>query len=248
MIFEKAIENTSKAVIMVLTKDFKISPPLKGISNMKIVEVLLWGWTILMFVFGLLPMGLIALAISIFVTATSGKAAQRKGSGSIKSYLEYLKEKFGEDSRDKNTVPEAEPTEKQPLPISGAYKKRWLLTYNEKDAYKKLQSAADEIGYTVFSKVRLLDLLEPVSGKNYRSYFYKVQAKHVDFVLLDEKLVARCIVELDDASHDADNRKARDAFVDEVVTSVGYQIIHTRAVTDETIEQLKAIFKQPMKD
>lgn len=138
--------------------------------------------------------------------------------------------------------------EKQPLPITGAYKKRWLLTYNEKNAYKKLLSAAAEIGYTVFSKVRLLDLLEPVSGKNYRSYFYKVQAKHVDFVLLDEKLVARCIVELDDASHDADDRKARDAFVDEVVTSVGYQVIHTRAVTDETIEQLRAIFKQPAKD
>lgn len=111
-----------------------------------------------------------------------------------------------------------------------------------------MQSAASELGYTVFSKVRLLDLLEPISGKNYRSYFYKVQAKHVDFVLLDEKLVARCIVELDDNSHDTDDRKARDAFVDEVVTSVGYQIIHTRAITDETITQIKSIFTQPTKD
>ena len=138
--------------------------------------------------------------------------------------------------------------EKRPLPVAGAYKKRWLLSYNEKDAFKKLQSAANEVGYTVFSKVRLLDLLEPVSGKNYRSYFYKVQAKHVDFVLLDEKLVARCIVELDDNSHDAEDRKARDAFVDEVVTSVGYQIIHTRAITDETIAQIKSVFAQPIKD
>lgn len=142
----------------------------------------------------------------------------------------------------------AKKAEKQPLPVAGAYKKRWLLSYNEKDAYKKLQSAAAEIGYTVFSKVRLLDLLEPVSGKNYRSYFYKVQAKHVDFVLLDEKLVARCIVELDDSSHDASDRKERDAFVDEVVTSVGYQVIHTRAITDETIAQIKGIFSQPKKD
>lgn len=28
------------------------------------------------------------------------------------------------------------------LPVEGAYKKRWLLTYNEKDAYRKLQAAA----------------------------------------------------------------------------------------------------------
>lgn len=132
--------------------------------------------------------------------------------------------------------------EKKPLPVEGAYKKRWILTYNEKDAYRELQKYAGEIGYTVFSKVRLLDLLEPVSGKNYRSYFYKVQAKHVDFVLLDEKLVARCIVELDDSSHNAENRKARDQFVDEVVKSVGYKIIHTRAVTPETIRQIKEVF------
>lgn len=134
--------------------------------------------------------------------------------------------------------------ERKPLPIEGAYKKRWLLTYNEKDAYKKLLAAADEVGYTVFSKVQLLDLLEPVSGKNYKSYFYKVQAKHVDFVLLDEKLVARCIVELDDSSHDAKDRKERDSFVDKAVTSVGYKIIHTRAVTDETITQIKEVFKK----
>lgn len=134
--------------------------------------------------------------------------------------------------------------ERKPLPVEGAYKKRWLLTYNEKDAYKKLLDAASEVGYTIFSKVRLLDLLEPVSGKNYKSYFYKVQAKHVDFVLLDKKLVARCIIELDDSSHDEKDRKERDSFVDKAVTSVGYKIIHTRTATDETIAQIKEVFKK----
>ncbi len=165
----------------------------------------------------------------------------------IAVFLYFSLKLFLEKNKSGNSTSE-DKVEKLPLPIAGAYKKRWLLSYNEKDAFKKLQSAASELGYTVFSKVRLLDLLEPISGKNYRSYFYKVQAKHVDFVLLDEKLVARCIVELDDNSHDADDRKARDAFVDEVVTSVGYQIIHTRAITDDTITQIKSIFAQPTKD
>ncbi len=165
----------------------------------------------------------------------------------IAGFLYFSLKLFLEKDKSRNTTSENK-SEKRPLPVAGAYKKRWLLSYNEKDAFKKLQSVSGEIGYTVFSKVRLLDLLEPVSSKNYRSYFYKVQAKHVDFVLLDEKLVARCIVELDDNSHDADDRKVRDAFVDEVVTSVGYQIIHTRAITDETIAQIKGIFTQPIKD
>lgn len=141
-----------------------------------------------------------------------------------------------------NKPKSAQTEERKPLPVEGSYKKRWILTYNEKAAYRELQKYADEIGYTVFSKVRLLDLLEPVSGKNYKSYFYKVQAKHVDFVLLDEKLVARCIVELDDSSHNAEDRRNRDQFVDEVVKSVGYKIIHTRAITPETVQQIKEIF------
>lgn len=126
---------------------------------------------------------------------------------------------------------------KEKLTIQGAYQKSWLFTYNEKDAYTKLKPIAEELGYTVFAKVRLLDLLEPVKGNpKYKTYFYKVQAKHVDFVLCDAKLVARYIIELDDSSHDSEKRKERDAFVDEVVQSVGYKIIHVRAI-DETIRE-----------
>lgn len=129
---------------------------------------------------------------------------------------------------------------KKELPIKGAYQKSWLFSYNEKDAYNKLVPIARELGYTVFTKVRLLDLLEPVKGNpKYKTYFYKVQSKHVDFVLCDEKLVARYIIELDDSSHDRSDRKERDNFVDEVVESVGYKIIHTRAITEEIKEHLQ---------
>ena len=125
-------------------------------------------------------------------------------------------------------------TEEEPLPIENAYQRSWLFTYNEKDAYTKLLPIAKELGYTVFAKVRLLDLVEPMKGNpKYKTYFYKIQAKHVDFVLCDEKLVARYIIELDDNSHGAKDRKERDEFVDQVLTSVGYKIIHTRNITED---------------
>lgn len=129
---------------------------------------------------------------------------------------------------------------KESIPITGAYQKRWLFSYNEKDAYNKLKPIADELSLTIFAKVRLLDLLEPTKGNpKYKTYFYKVQAKHVDFVLCDEKLVTRYIIELDDSSHDTEDRKKRDSFVDEALTSVGYKIIHVRAITDDIKNQLK---------
>lgn len=102
-----------------------------------------------------------------------------------------------------------------------------------------MKPLAEELGYTVFAKVRLLDLITPIKGNpKYKTYFYKVQAKHVDFVLCDEKLVARCIIELDDKSHDTKARQKRDDFVDEILKSVGYKIIHTRAITDDLKKQI----------
>lgn len=148
-------------------------------------------------------------------------------------------------SKDTENIEEDEPAtnptkNSKPLPIAGAYQKRWLFSYNEKDAYAKLKPIADELGLTIFAKVRLLDLLEPTKGNpKYKTYFYKVQAKHVDFVLCDEKLVARYIIELDDSSHDTEDRKKRDSFVDEVLTSVGYKIIHVRSITDDIRNQLQ---------
>lgn len=137
---------------------------------------------------------------------------------------------------------ETKQAEKQNLPIEGAYKPKWLFSYNEKDAYHKLKEIADQIDYYVFAKVRLLDLVEPIHGNpKYKTHFYKIQAKHVDFVICDQKLVARCIIELDDRSHAKKERKERDDFVDAVLSSTGYQIIHTYGITPEITKQIKAI-------
>ena len=103
-----------------------------------------------------------------------------------------------------------------------------------------LKPIAEELGYTVFAKVRLLDLLEPRQGQQkYKTYFYKIQAKHVDFVLCDRNLDAVWIIELDDSSHDRPDRQERDQFVDDVVTSVGYNILHVRQITPDIRDILR---------
>ncbi len=63
------------------------------------------------------------------------------------------------------------------------YQPKWLLTYNEKSAYKTIKQVTDEKGYTVFTKVRLLDLVEPRdSNRKDQSYLWKIQAKHVSCI------------------------------------------------------------------
>lgn len=118
-----------------------------------------------------------------------------------------------------------------------AYQRKWILTYNEKDAYKKIKEITDKYGYTLFAKVRLFDLVEPVKGNpKYKTNLYKIQAKHVDFVICDEKLVARYVIELDDNSHNSEKRRQRDEFVNAVLTNTGYKVLHVRAIKNEEIE------------
>ena len=132
----------------------------------------------------------------------------------------------------------ASQSETDTLPYDKAYQKKWLLTMNEKAFYRQLSSFAAKKNMTVFTKVRLLDLLEPVMNQpKYKTYFYKVQAKHVDFVLCDTKLVARYIIELDDNSHNAPDRAERDQFVDSVLQAVGYRVLHLNAFDEVKIEQ-----------
>ena len=87
--------------------------------------------------------------------------------------------------------------------------------------------------------VRLLDLIETRRGDpKYKTYSYKIQSKHVDFVICDRDLYVKAILELDDNSHNRLDRQERDDFVDYILKDVGYTVIRTKAVTDDILNRL----------
>lgn len=123
---------------------------------------------------------------------------------------------------------------------TGKYQKRYLLTKNEYHEYKKLKEYATIRNLQICPKVRLLDLIEPKRGDpKYKTLFYKIQAKHVDFVICDQNLYVKAILELDDNSHNQTDRQTRDVFVDTVLKDVGYTVIRTRCITESTLDAIK---------
>lgn len=127
---------------------------------------------------------------------------------------------------------------------SNCYQRKYLLTKNEWYAHKKLRELADPKGLIICPKVRLLDIIEPRKGeKDYKALFYKIQAKHVDFVICDSNMKILAILELDDSSHDQKDRQNRDQFVDEILESVGYKVIRTKYINDYTMDAL--VVEQP---
>ena len=123
------------------------------------------------------------------------------------------------------------------IDFSNAYQSKYLLTKNEWIQYKKLKESADIKGYVICPKVRLFDIIEPRKGHaKYKMLMYKIQAKHVDFVICDRNMHIKAVIELDDKSHDQKERKERDAFVNLILRSVGYKVIHTRYITNDILD------------
>jgi len=136
-------------------------------------------------------------------------------------------------------------TEPEPEPIQDAgeyknkYQKRYLLTKNEYQEFKKLKQFASTKGLIVCPKVRLLDLIEPRRGDpKHKTLLYKIQSKHVDFVICDQNLYVKAILELDDNSHNQADRQDRDNFVNLILQDVGYTVIRTHSITETTLDQI----------
>lgn len=146
--------------------------------------------------------------------------------------------------RKKNNAPRKyKPTPYPPrsIPYASSYAGRYtrvpLLTQREQLQYTYLKEIADKKNVLICPKVRLLDLVAPVPGaKNYKTLMSKVMSKHVDFVICSQDMHVLGIIELDDSTHLRKDRIDRDAFVDNILRSAGYQIKHTWNITPDILD------------
>lgn len=164
---------------------------------------------------------IVAIAVVLFI-----KKKDDKDYKAAKEYTEQLhREQSAQDDRGGESY-------------IGKYKSRMLLTKNEYAAYKKLKPIADAHGLLICPKVRLIDIVEPKTGDQQNALRAKVIQKHVDFVICNSDLKILGVLELDDSSHDTQKRIDRDQFVDEILTDVGYTVIHARYINEDTLNPI----------
>lgn len=104
----------------------------------------------------------------------------------------------------------------------------------------------------IFAKVRLADVVSVRSGlsrSQRASAFNRISRKHVDFVVcsLDDASV-KAVVELDDKSHAARDRKERDDFVDRALGAAGITCFHVPAASGYSMHQLRRILEPVLVD
>ncbi len=103
-------------------------------------------------------------------------------------------------------------------------------------AERSLLGVLESIGFedvNICCKVRLADIVGVKKGLakgEWRRAFNRVSAKHVDFLIVSKSAANPIVaVELDDASHEKEERVDRDALVDSVCQSAGLPMVHVAA-------------------
>ena len=120
------------------------------------------------------------------------------------------------------------------------YERRETLLSRGEFAFYRVLSQAVAPRHGISMKTRLADVVrcppelwDTVHGR-------RLSQKHVDFVVYDRFTAAIiAVVELDDQSHDAPDRRDRDAFVDRVLVELGVAIIRIRAATSYEVGALR---------
>ncbi len=123
--------------------------------------------------------------------------------------------------------------------ITKLFTAKTILTDREYEFYRILKPLADEYGLSIYTKVRLADLIEPkpkAENPYWMECFNKIKAKHIDFALADEETAIVALIELDDSSHARPDRVERDDFVNAVLENTGYTLLRTYGELD-VIEQ-----------
>ena len=127
------------------------------------------------------------------------------------------------DSKKPETVDNDEDIEKLP------YRRKFLLTKNEYWFYKSLKEIADKYDFAVLAKIRFADLVEvsaEADKKEYMKYFGKIKSKHIDFILCKkDNLYPELLIELNDSSHNKEDRIKRDDFIKKIAERVGYKMV-----------------------
>lgn len=122
------------------------------------------------------------------------------------------------------------------------YKNPNFISYAERAFFNVLKVAIED-KYYIFAQVSLNSILKvDLEGKEYWQYFNKIKQKSVDFVLVDKtNFDPVLVIELNDRSHQLENRKERDEFLVKALTHAGIEYLTVTNRSSYNTPELKEV-------
>ena len=121
-----------------------------------------------------------------------------------------------------------------------------LFTPAETNFYYALVKAIGN-EYRIFGKVRVADVLTPkkrLSKSGWWKSFTRISSKHVDYILVNQKMEFVCAIELDDSSHGRKERIKRDVFLDGAFEAAGMPLMRVPARRQYDVNEIRYNLKK----
>ncbi|MCL2035072.1 MAG: DUF2726 domain-containing protein [Oscillospiraceae bacterium] len=137
------------------------------------------------------------------------------------------------------------------------YQKKSFMTQNEIAVLRSLYKMSSQHNYLIFTKVRMLDLIEPskgMSGSDRKAAEHQIGWECADFVLCDSStfqpaLILRLADNADDRTHSSRDRAWRqkiDAFMADAYASADLPVLYIRNTRDLE-EEIRFLLRLPVK-
>lgn len=120
------------------------------------------------------------------------------------------------------------------------YKPQRLVTNNEYELFIKLKKIADTHNLIIMSKVRLADIFTIIKNSNKYSTFNYIASKHIDFMIYSAELYPLIAIELQDISHNEEDRQESDNIKTELFknTTISLMQVKAASIAYETLEKI----------
>jgi len=128
--------------------------------------------------------------------------------------------------------------------------KNFIMTRAERECFDLLTKAVGN-SYYIFPQVHLASIVDgKVKGQNWNAAFRHINQKSVDYVLCDKEYISpKLAIELDDKTHEREERIARDIEVERVLANAGlpllridnYRNLGTQELTDKINTLIKPV-------
>lgn len=105
-----------------------------------------------------------------------------------------------------------------------------IMTVSEQAFYKTLSTAIGQ-EYLIFAQVRLSALVnhKVQNGQFWKAALAHINQKSVDYVLVDrETLATKLVIELDDKSHEREDRMSRDTEVERILKDASVPLLRVQ--------------------
>lgn len=113
------------------------------------------------------------------------------------------------------------------------------VTETEQVLFNRLVDALPEC--VVLAQVQLSQIVGIKKGKGWQSWFNKISRKSVDFLVCLKDFTIVAAIELDDSTHNREDRKTKDADKDTALTGAGINVIRWKVKDMPSVKEIRSI-------